>query len=548
MAQQIPFSFFGQGETFASVEISPLVRTNVQATNLDITCNATDEGGAPITDKGVCWSVNPNPTIDDNFLSSGFVGVGPFTVPITDTEGLNLITVYYFRAYVTNTYGTAYSSQKIQPTSVAPFLTEWNLPTPGETIDIFNRSFTFGSPGPYTIDAYVNWGDGSAIEYFSGNTQTLDIGNIVHTYATSGIKNVKVSGIFPQIYISNESRLETVEEWGGQAWRCLERAFRDSTNVDITATDSINLSNIDLSSNQLYQMFRSCTSLVGTPAFNNWDVSSLTDISFMFYGCNSFDQDISSWDVSNIEEMDYLFNGCTIFNQDISGWNVSSVTNMNRAFGYTNMIGLDLSSWDVSNVENMSQLFTAALHVPSGISGWNVSSVTNFGNAFGSTSPAVIPDITSWDTSNATTLSSMFISSTFNQDISGWTLNPALTSLYSMFSFGTPFNQDITGWNVSNITDFSQIFRDNTAINQDFSTWDISSATTLWRMFDNVTTLSTANYDAMLIAWEALGPPINLSTHFGTTQYTKAPSAAATAHASLLSTYNWTIIDGGPTP
>ncbi|MDB2495152.1 BspA family leucine-rich repeat surface protein, partial [Flavobacteriaceae bacterium] len=81
---------------------------------------------------------------------------------------------------------------------------------------------------------------------------------------------------------------------------------------------------------------------------SSWDVSNVTDMSYMFY-TSSFNQDISSWDVSNVISMEGMFKDSTIFNQDISSWDVSSVTNMGAMF-YVSIFNQDISSWDVSNV------------------------------------------------------------------------------------------------------------------------------------------------------------------------------------------------------
>jgi len=66
--------------------------------------NVTDDGGAPVTAKGVCWSTSRNPTISDNITNNGS-GTGPFKSTIT---GLQQGTTYYLRAYATNKMGTAY--------------------------------------------------------------------------------------------------------------------------------------------------------------------------------------------------------------------------------------------------------------------------------------------------------------------------------------------------------------------------------------------------------------------------------------------------------
>ena len=70
--------------------------------------NVLFDGGLDITSRGVCWSVNENPTIDDTHTSDGS-GTGTFTSSIT---GLSPNTNYYVRAYATNTNGTSYGEQR----------------------------------------------------------------------------------------------------------------------------------------------------------------------------------------------------------------------------------------------------------------------------------------------------------------------------------------------------------------------------------------------------------------------------------------------------
>ena len=66
---------------------------------------------------------------------------------------------------------------------------------------------------------------------------------------------------------------------------------------------------------------------------SRWDVSNVTNMWGMFYGCNAFNQDISNWDVSNVTDMENMFCWCKSFNQDISNWNVSNVKKMKYIFG-----------------------------------------------------------------------------------------------------------------------------------------------------------------------------------------------------------------------
>lgn len=59
--------------------------------------------------------------------------------------------------------------------------------------------------------------------------------------------------------------------------------------------------------------------------------------------------------------------------------------------------------------------------------------------------------------------------------------------------------------------------------------------------------LSTAEYDATLISWGAQTPQEGIEIDFGGSQYTHG-GAAATARASLIADYFWTITDGGSVP
>jgi surface protein len=49
-------------------------------------------------------------------------------------------------------------------------------------------------------------------------------------------------------------------------------------------------------------------------------------MSWMFFGGNAFNQDISKWDVSNVKDMSFMFYDAESFNQDISKWDVSNVS------------------------------------------------------------------------------------------------------------------------------------------------------------------------------------------------------------------------------
>lgn len=81
-------------------------------------CNAeiTDDGGAEILKRGVCWSTSQNPTLSDDFLSSGS-GSGVFGSMIL---GLVPGTTYYAKPYAINYVGTGYGNELSFTTPTSP--------------------------------------------------------------------------------------------------------------------------------------------------------------------------------------------------------------------------------------------------------------------------------------------------------------------------------------------------------------------------------------------------------------------------------------------
>ena len=92
-----------------------MLPTVITATVTGITTNAAqcggevvNDGGAEVTERGVCWSKNANPTINDGHVIAGS-GIGIFTSALI---GLDANTTYHVRAYAINSAGTAYGLDK----------------------------------------------------------------------------------------------------------------------------------------------------------------------------------------------------------------------------------------------------------------------------------------------------------------------------------------------------------------------------------------------------------------------------------------------------
>ena len=63
----------------------------------------------------------------------------------------------------------------------------------------------------------------------------------------------------------------------------------------------------------------------------DWDVSAITDMSWLFYNTASFNADIADWDTSSVTDMSGMFASASAFNQPLS-LDTSSVTSMNSMF------------------------------------------------------------------------------------------------------------------------------------------------------------------------------------------------------------------------
>ena len=69
----------------------------------------TTDGGAFITARGVVWSTTTTPTITLTTKTSDGTGAGQFSSTL---DGLVPGTLYYVRAYATNSVGTTYGDEK----------------------------------------------------------------------------------------------------------------------------------------------------------------------------------------------------------------------------------------------------------------------------------------------------------------------------------------------------------------------------------------------------------------------------------------------------
>ena len=137
---------YGEEKAFATVEIVvPTVTTasavNISPTSATVGGEVTNDGNGEVAERGVVYSTNPSPTVENNKVVCGR-GRGAFTCNLTDLQdGVT----YYVRAYAVNEKGIAYGEEKSFTTKAitAPIVT---------TSSVTNISYTSATVGGSVTD------------------------------------------------------------------------------------------------------------------------------------------------------------------------------------------------------------------------------------------------------------------------------------------------------------------------------------------------------------------------------------------------------------
>lgn len=141
------------------------------------------------------------------------------------------------------------------------------------------------------------------------------------------------------------------------------------------------------------------------------NTSNVTNMNYMLSNNKIKTFDLSKIDTSNVTDMSGMFSGNYLTSMDLSGFDTSKVTNMSYMFETSfNITSLDVSNFDTSNVTDMSGMFRNLLQITSlDLSNFDTSKVTDMKYMFrGSSDLENIYVSEKWDTSNVTSMDSMF--------------------------------------------------------------------------------------------------------------------------------------------
>ncbi|PWN63871.1 BspA family leucine-rich repeat surface protein [Chryseobacterium viscerum] len=249
-------------------------------------------------------------------------------------------------------------------------------------------------------------------------------------------------------------KLLEIEQWGNISWTTMNGAFSLCRLMGLTATDTPKLNNVDDAS----FMFFGTNSFTGASSMQNWDTSKIKNFSFMFsllfdsppvamtdqFNPPYFD----TWNMSSATNLSYMFGNRKVFNQTLNSWDVSNVTDMSWMFGQCLSFNQRLDNWNTSNLEDMHFMFHM-IPVFNQQLNWNTSKVTNMAHIFHGCSSFNQP-LENWDMTKVTKIDQILnTASSFNQPLGNWNLASLINgnSAFTMSGINCEnYSKTLLGW------------------------------------------------------------------------------------------------------
>lgn len=136
--------------------------------------------------------------------------------------------------------------------------------------------------------------------------------------------------------------------------------YSDDTREGLKRDDGPFVKQLDISNwnTKGVKSMRGMFKPTGFPKFNQdisgWDVSTVEDMSLMFYEAKSFNHPLEEWDVSSVKNMHGMFYGATSFNQPLSGWDTGKVTDMKIMFMNARSFRGPIVNWSIKSLRDRS--------------------------------------------------------------------------------------------------------------------------------------------------------------------------------------------------
>lgn len=199
--------------------VSTLSISNISYHSVLCMGEVSSDGGAALTRRGVCWSMEPGPTVNSNNIVTNEAEIGEYSITI---DGLEPSTDYYVRCFATNEAGTAYGEEfSFTTTNGAPTVTTTNVTditvtgakAGGNVTDsgmsaVIERGICWGTEENPSLDDY-HTNNGSGEGEFEVTLKGLIPGTTYHVRAYARNSQEVAYGL--DIPFTTEDELPTVE-------------------------------------------------------------------------------------------------------------------------------------------------------------------------------------------------------------------------------------------------------------------------------------------------------------------------------------------------
>lgn len=165
--------------------------------------DATYDGGATITAKGLVWSTDENPDLTDNVIDGG-TETGSF---VSNLTGLDINTTYHVRAFATNSAGTVYGDD-ISFTTLADITKFWVVGSYNSWDNSDNAEFIISTATNPEAQGYVYFP--AAGEFKLTTDHSWDDAHTFGDNGSGGLTNPGGNIIAPAGYLFIKANLATM--------------------------------------------------------------------------------------------------------------------------------------------------------------------------------------------------------------------------------------------------------------------------------------------------------------------------------------------------
>lgn len=185
----------------------------------------------------------------------------------------------------------------------------------------------------------------------------------------------------------------TTGEGGGKWALPTGIRFTNSTlsNFDVSGIDTTNTTSFQY-------LFSSCQKLQTITGIENWIVSNVRSLEYMFYNCSALTLlDLTNWTVSNVVYLSHMFDGCSLLTSiDLSSWKLLEKPFLSYIFhNCTSLTSANLNDLCVNGLWSTKNMFYGCTNLSTvSIKNWDFQDNSNTGDEFYGCSSLTTLDMT----------------------------------------------------------------------------------------------------------------------------------------------------------